>query len=110
MIHAGEGHAVTLGKNVTVGHSAVLHGCTVKDNVLVGMGAIIMNDAVIEDHCIVAAGALVTEHRHFPSGSLILGSPAKAIRPLTEEEKKKCEDNASHYVKMAETELTEEEH
>ena len=73
------------------------------------MGAIIMNNAVIEDHCIVGAGALVTEGRHYPAGSLILGSPARVIRPLTEAERRKCEDNAAHYVKMAEDELDETE-
>lgn len=107
IIHAGEGFDVTLGNSVTVGHGAILHGCTVKDDVIVGMGAIIMNRAVIEDHCIVAAGALVTEGKHFPAGSLILGAPAKAIRPLTEAERKKCEDNAARYVEMADQELTE---
>ena len=81
IIHAGEGHDVTLGDSVTAGHGAILHGCTVKDDVIIGMGAIIMNNAVIEDHCIVGAGALVTEDRHYPAGSLILGSPARVIRP-----------------------------
>jgi carbonic anhydrase/acetyltransferase-like protein (isoleucine patch superfamily) len=109
MIHAGEGHPVKLGKHVTVGHSAILHGCTIEDDVLVGMGAIIMNSAVIEDHCIVAAGAVVTEGKHFPAGSLILGCPARVIRPLTEEEKQKCENNAVHYMEMAGKELKEEE-
>ncbi|MCH4013180.1 MAG: gamma carbonic anhydrase family protein [Solobacterium sp.] len=109
IIHAGEGHDVTLGDSVTAGHGAILHGCTVKDDVIIGMGAIIMNNAVIEDHCIVGAGALVTEDRHYPAGSLILGSPARVIRPLTEAERRKCEDNAAHYVKMAEDELDETE-
>lgn len=109
IIHAGEGHDVKLGESVTVGHGAILHGCTIGDDVIVGMGAIVMNNAVIEDHCIVAAGAIVTEGKHFPAGSLILGSPARLMRPLKEEERQKCEENALHYVQMAEDELHETE-
>lgn len=106
MIHAGDGYPVSLGKNVTIGHSAILHGCTIKDHTLIGMGAIIMNGAVIESDCIVAAGALVTERKHFPARTLIMGHPAKAVRKLTAEEIDSCQKSAVHYQNMAEEELS----
>ena len=78
--------AVTVGRGCTVGHGAILHGCTIGDNVLIGMGSIVLNGARIGDNCIVGAGALVTGKMDAPAGSMILGSPAKVVRPLTEEE------------------------
>ena len=78
--------AVTVGRGCTVGHGAILHGCTIGDNVLIGMGAIVLNGAKIGSNCIVGAGALVTGKMDAPDGSMILGSPAKVVRPLTEEE------------------------
>lgn len=105
MIHAGDGHAVNIGQNTTIGHSAIIHGCTIEDNVIVGMGSIIMNGAHILDHCLIGAGSLITEGKTFPAGSLIMGSPARVIRPLTEKEYKNCECSALHYQKMAEKEL-----
>ena len=75
-----------VGRGCTIGHGAIVHGCTVGDNVLIGMGAIVLNGAKIGDDCIVGAGALVTGKMDAPAGSMILGSPAKVVRPLTAEE------------------------
>ena len=76
-----------MGRDVTVGHSAVLHGCTVGDRCVIGMGAILLDGCVIGEDCLVAAGALVTQNAVIPAGSLVMGAPAKVRRPLTEEEK-----------------------
>lgn len=76
----------TVGRHCTLGHGSIVHGCTLGDRVLVGMGAIIINGARIGDHCLIGAGALVTGKMDAPAGSLILGNPAKVVRPLTEEE------------------------
>lgn len=106
MIHTGfNGYNVTIGNNVTIGHSAIIHGCTIKDESLIGMGAIIMNGAEIGFHCIVGAGALVTENKKFEDGSLIIGSPAKAVRKLTDKEIEGIHQNALLYVKEAQKEL-----
>lgn len=110
MIHTGmPDYSVTIGHDTTIGHSAIIHGCTIGDECMIGMGAIIMNGAVIGNHCIVAAGSIVTEHKVFPDGSLILGSPAKVIRPLTEAEIKNIKNNAEAYVQLAEKHLTQTE-
>lgn len=85
MLHSDPGSPLTIGAGVTVGHHAILHGCTIGDNVLIGMGASILNNAVIPDNCLVGAGALVTEGKSFPPGSLIVGVPAKAVRELSDE-------------------------
>jgi len=85
MLHSDPGIPLTIGSECTVGHHAILHGCTLGDRVLVGMGAIVLNHAVIGDDCLIGAGALVTEGKTFPSGSLIIGSPAKAVRELSPE-------------------------
>ncbi len=84
MLHSDPGAPLSIGSDCTIGHHAILHGCTLGDNVLVGMGATILNNAVIPDNCLVGAGALVTEGKTFPSGSLIVGVPAKAVRDLDE--------------------------
>ena len=91
----------TIGKYCTVGHSAILHGCTVGDSCLIGMGAIVLSGAVLGDGCMVGAGALVTGKTNAPAGSLLLGSPAKVIRPITEEERRDIEKNAQDYVNHA---------
>ena len=101
VVHVDEGHAVRIGDNVTVGHSAIIHGCRIGDNSLVGMGAVIMNDAVIGKNCIIAAGALVTQGTIIPDGSLVMGSPGKVRRSLTEEEMEQNLHNAVHYVEMS---------
>ncbi|MBQ3301605.1 MAG: gamma carbonic anhydrase family protein [Eggerthellaceae bacterium] len=85
-LHVSGGYPITIGERVTVGHGAILHGCTIHDNVLVGMGAIVMDGAEISSDCFVGAGALVTQGKTFPPRSLIFGSPARAMRKLTDEE------------------------
>ncbi|MCW3837723.1 gamma carbonic anhydrase family protein [Sphingomonas canadensis] len=82
MLHSDPGVPCTIGEDVTVGHHAILHGCTIGDRTLIGMGATVLNRAVIGEDCLVGAGALVTEGKEFPPGHLIVGVPAKAIRPL----------------------------
>ena len=91
----------TLGKFCTVGHGAIVHGCTVGDYCLIGMGAIVLSGAVIGDHCMVGAGALVTGKMNAPAGSLILGSPAKVVRPLTEAELAHLKESAEDYIRLA---------
>jgi carbonic anhydrase/acetyltransferase-like protein (isoleucine patch superfamily) len=100
-IHSTEGYNIKIGENVSVGHGAILHGCEIQDNVIVGMGAIILNGAKINKNSIVGAGSLVTEHKEFLEGSLILGSPAKVVRPLVPEEFETITDNADTYVKLS---------
>ena len=98
-LHVNPGGEVYLGDYVTVGHNAIVHGCRVGDNSLIGMGAIVMNHAVIGKNCIVAAGALVTEHTVIPDNSLVMGSPAKIRRQLTEEEIVRNRWSAELYTK-----------
>lgn len=99
--HASPSFPLTVGDKVTVGHRAILHGCTIEEECLIGMGAIIMNGAYIQKHCIVGAGSLVTENKKFEEGTLILGSPAKAIRKLTKEEIQSIQKSAEEYVLLA---------
>ena len=99
--HSDPGLPLTIGARVTVGHQAILHGCTIGDDCLVGMGARILNGAVLESECLVGAGALITEGKTFPSGSLIVGSPARAIRALTPAEKQGLRLSAAHYAQKA---------
>lgn len=101
VVHVDKGGTVMIGEQVTVGHNAVVHGCCVGDNTLIGMGAIVMNDAVIGKNCIVAAGALVTERTVVPDNSLVMGSPARVKRTLTPEEIRNNRYNAKHYVEEA---------
>jgi carbonic anhydrase/acetyltransferase-like protein (isoleucine patch superfamily) len=98
VLHVDAGRPLRIGRNVTVGHQAMLHGCTVEDGALIGIQAIVLNGAVIGRHCLVGAGALVTEGKTFPERSLILGSPAKAVRTLSDEEVAGLEASARHYV------------
>ena len=91
-----------VGSGCTVGHGAIVHGCTIGDNVLVGMGAIVLNGAKIGDDCIIGAGALVTGKLDAPAGSMILGSPAKVVRPLTAEEIASNRLSAQEYIEAAE--------
>ncbi len=94
-------YSTVLGDDVTVGHHVVLHGCTIKDRVLIGMGAIIMDGAVIGEDCIVGAGALITERTVVPPKSLILGAPAKVKRAVTDEELAWIKESAQNYVHYA---------
>ncbi|MBY5929241.1 MULTISPECIES: gamma carbonic anhydrase family protein [Halomonas] len=98
VVHTDPGEPVTIGQRVTIGHLAMLHGCRIGDEVLVGMNATILNAAVIGEQSIVGAGALITSGKHFPPRSLILGSPAKRVRELTEEEVESVKTNAQVYI------------
>lgn len=86
VVHADPGFPAVIGRDCTVGHGAILHGCTIGDNTLVGMGAIVLNGAVVGRDCIIAAGALVTQGAVIPDGSMVMGAPAKVRRSLTAEE------------------------
>ena len=105
VIHTSRNYPVSIGKGVTIGHGAIVHGCTVGNNTLIGMGAIILNGAVIGNNCIIGAGALVTQNMEIPDGSLAFGNPAKIKRKLTEEEIAANRDNALLYVKEATDQL-----
>ena len=96
--HTDMGSPLTIGDNVTVGHMVMLHGCTIGDGALIGIGAVVLNGAKIGKGCLVGAGALVTEGKEFPDHSLIIGSPAKAVRTLTEEDLQRLAGNAANYV------------
>ena len=100
VLHTSHDLPLVLGRGVTVGHGAILHSCTVEDNVLIGMGAIVLDGAVIGRDSIVGAGALVTKNTRVPPGSMILGSPARVKRPLTEEEIAAIRENAREYVSI----------
>ena len=99
--HSDPGAPLTIGTRVTVGHQAILHGCTVRDGALIGMGARVLNGAVIGERCLVGAGALVTEGKLFEPQMLIVGSPARAIRALTEQEVAALAVSAAHYAAKA---------
>ncbi len=90
----------TLGKFCTVGHTAIVHGCTIGDDCLIGMGAIILSGAVLGDGCIVGAGALVTGKTNAPAGSVLLGSPAKVVKTVTEDQLAETRENALHYIEL----------
>ena len=98
VLHTDPGRPLSIGKDVTVGHQAMLHGCTIGDGSLVGIQAVILNGAVIGRHCLVGAGSVVTENKTFPDRSLILGAPARVARELTDEEVKGLEQSAKNYV------------
>jgi carbonic anhydrase/acetyltransferase-like protein (isoleucine patch superfamily) len=98
VLHVDEGVPLTLGDRVTVGHRVVLHGCTVEDDALIGIGAIILNRARIRQGAVVAAGALVPEGMEIPAGAMAMGVPAKIKREVTEQERERFRVNARHYV------------
>ena len=98
VLHADIGLPLTVGDDVTVGHQVMLHGCTIGDGSLIGIGAIVLNGAIIGKGCLVGAGSLVTEGKEFPDGSMILGSPAKAVRQLTAEQSQGLRLSAQLYV------------
>lgn len=101
VVHESEGKPVVIGNKVTVGHGAVIHGCTIKDRVLVGMGAVVLNGAVIGEDTIIAAGAVITERKEIPAGSLVMGVPGKVVRALTDDEKAGIVKNADIYIGLA---------
>lgn len=98
VLHTDPGFPLTIGPNVTVGHQAMLHGCTIGEGSLIGIQAVILNGAKIGKNCLVGAGALVTEGKEFPDGSLIIGSPAKAVRELSPEDIARMHGNTANYV------------
>ncbi|MES1972341.1 MAG: gamma carbonic anhydrase family protein [Pseudomonadota bacterium] len=101
MLHSDPGAPLTIGADCTIGHHAVLHGCTIGDNVLIGMGATVLNRAVIGAGCIVGAGALVTEGKSFEPNSLIVGSPARVVRTLDEKSAAMLKASAQHYAEKS---------
>ena len=99
--HSDPGAPLTIGARVTVGHQAILHGCTVADDCLIGMGARVLNGAFLGPECLVGAGALITEGKRFEEGGLIVGSPARLVRPLTDAERAALRVSAAHYAQKA---------
>lgn len=102
-----EGFPLTIGDDVTIGHKAILHGCTLGNRILVGMGAIVMDGAVVDDEVIIAAGAVVTPGKHLESGFVYAGNPAKALRPLKDKERAFFPYTAGNYVKLKDRFLAE---
>ncbi|MGN1314027.1 MAG: gamma carbonic anhydrase family protein [Lachnospiraceae bacterium] len=109
VLHVDKHYKVVLGKQVTVGHSAIVHGCEVDDNTLIGMGAIILNGAKIGKNCIIAAGALITQGAVIPDNSLVIGCPGKIVRQVTREDIESNIQNALHYIDEAKLYKTMEE-
>lgn len=101
VVHQDPWNCVEIGDYVTVGHGAIIHGCKIGNNTLIGMGAIVMNNAIIGENCIVGAGALVTESTVIPDNSLVIGSPAKVVRPVRPEEVEHIHLNATYYAQEA---------
>ena len=101
VLHADDGMPLVIGENVTVGHQVMLHGCTVGDNSLIGIQAVVLNGAKIGKNCLVGAGSLVTEGKQFPDGCMILGSPARVIRQLSPEQIEGLKMSAQHYMDNA---------
>lgn len=101
VVHADEGFPCTIGQGVTVGHNAIVHGCAIEDNVLIGMGSVVMNGATVGENSIVAVGAVVTENAVIPAGSLVAGLPARIVRSLEEKDVQRIVHAADHYVDNA---------
>jgi carbonic anhydrase/acetyltransferase-like protein (isoleucine patch superfamily) len=101
VVHVNTGMPTVIGNDVTVGHGAIIHACTIGNHCLIGMGAIVLDEAVIPEYSLVAAGALVPPGKTYPPRNLLMGSPAKAIRELTEAELKHIRENAAYYVEEA---------
>jgi carbonic anhydrase/acetyltransferase-like protein (isoleucine patch superfamily) len=97
VLHTDPGYPLKIGKDVTIGHLVMLHGCTVGNNSLIGIGAVILNGAKIGKNCIIGANALVTENKVIPDNSLVMGSPGKIVRQVSSEEEKLITENAIHY-------------
>jgi carbonic anhydrase/acetyltransferase-like protein (isoleucine patch superfamily) len=101
VMHTDMGSPLTIGKNVTIGHNVMLHGCTVGDCSLIGINSVILNGAKIGNYCIIGANSLIGEGKEIPDGSLVMGSPGKVVRELTDVQKKMLEASAAHYVHNA---------
>lgn len=101
VLHTDFGVPLTIGKGVTIGHKVMLHGCEIGDYSLIGINSVVLNGAKIGKYCVIGANSLITENMHIPDGSLVLGSPAKVIKPIPEQQQKMLEQSAEHYVKNA---------
>lgn len=101
VLHTDAGTPLLIGKGVTVGHKVMLHGCSIGDHSLIGINAVVLNGAKIGKYCIIGANALIPEGREIPDGSLVMGSPGKVVRELSEQQKKMLEASAAHYVHNA---------
>ena len=101
VVHVDPDNPVSIGEGVTIGHSCIIHGCTIGDNCLIGMGSIIMNGAKIGDNCLIGSGALITENKEFPAGSKIIGSPAKIKSEVTEKDMELSRYSAEYYLEDA---------
>ena len=101
VVHVADDHPAIIGSRVSIGHRAIIHACEIGDETLVGMGAVVMDGAVIGARCIIAAGALVTKHTKVPEGSLVMGSPARVVRSLSADEQKQNAALAAKYVEIA---------
>ena len=99
VLHTDPGIKLTVGENVTIGHQAMLHGCTIGDGTLVGIKSVVLNDAVIGRNCVIGANSLIAEGKKIPDGSLVLGSPGKVVRQLTEDEIKRFNGISANYVR-----------
>ena len=97
VLHTDPGYPLKVGKNVTIGHLVMLHGCTIGDNSLIGIGAVILNNAKIGNNCIIGAKTLIAENKEIPDDSLVVGSPGRIIRKVTEDEKEAVLENTKHY-------------
>ena len=97
VLHTDPGCPLKIGKNVTIGHMVMLHGCKIGDNSLIGIGAVVLNNAKIGKNCIIGAKTLITENKDIPDNSLVIGSPGKVVREVTEEEKKNVFENTKYY-------------
>ena len=100
VVHIDSDAPAVLGNDVTIGHSAVVHGCTIGEGTLIGIGATILSHAIVGRFCLVGAGALITERKEFPDRSLILGAPAKRIRGVTDDEVEMLKESAAHYAEL----------
>lgn len=98
VLHTDMGFPLKIGKSVTIGHKPMLHGCTIGDNSLIGINAVVLNDARIGKNCLIAANSLVTEGKEIPDGSLVMGSPAKVVKTLSEEQQEELRKSARTYV------------
>ncbi|MGZ5090730.1 MAG: gamma carbonic anhydrase family protein [Burkholderiales bacterium] len=101
VLHVDPGHPITLGKNVSIGHMAMLHGCTIGDGSLIGIKSVILNGAIIGRNCLIGANSLIAEGKKIPDGSLVLGSPGKVVRRLTDDEIREIHENSADYAARA---------
>ncbi|MFT7229531.1 MAG: carbonic anhydrase/acetyltransferase-like protein (isoleucine patch superfamily), partial [Methylophilaceae bacterium] len=107
VLHTDVGVPLTIGKGVTIGHKVMLHGCEVGDYSLIGINSVVLNGAKIGKYCVIGANSLITENMQIPDGSLVMGSPAKIIKPIPEQQQKMLEQSAQHYVDNAKRFLTQ---